>query len=167
MIALALMQANCAQYDDAGGAWLDLTQGFFLPVDEIADLAPVSGLPDPGEGLEGGRRADFIHVRAPPRGGAGVSICRGEISIAPEDRPPARSVARGSETNRRSASSLERLFLRSRPQASGTSTSPGPTRTNSALLRRARLASQIICGGRGSLDARDRPVASEGGIPAR
>jgi DNA phosphorothioation-dependent restriction protein DptH len=68
MIALALMQAHCAQYEDVGGAWLDLTQGFFLPVDEIADLAPVSGLPDPREGLEGGRRADFIHVRAPARG---------------------------------------------------------------------------------------------------
>jgi DNA phosphorothioation-dependent restriction protein DptH len=68
LIALALMQANCAQYENADGAWLDLSQGFFLPVDEIADLAPVSGLPDPGEGLEGGRRADFIHVRAPARG---------------------------------------------------------------------------------------------------
>jgi hypothetical protein len=68
MIALALMQAHCAEYADASGVWLDLTQGFFVPVDEIADLAPVSGLPDPGEGLEGGRRADFIHVRAPARG---------------------------------------------------------------------------------------------------
>jgi DNA phosphorothioation-dependent restriction protein DptH len=68
LIALALLQANCAQYDDADDAWLDLTQGFFLPVDEIADLAPVSGLPNSAEGLEGGRRADFIHVRAAAKG---------------------------------------------------------------------------------------------------
>jgi hypothetical protein len=60
MIALALMQAHCAQFEDEGRAWLDPTQGSFVPVDEIADLAPVSGLPgDPSEGLEGGRRADL------------------------------------------------------------------------------------------------------------
>jgi DNA phosphorothioation-dependent restriction protein DptH len=68
MIALALVQAHCAQYEDAGGAWLDLTQGFFLPVDEIADLEPVCGLPEMGEGLDGGHRADFIHVKAPAKG---------------------------------------------------------------------------------------------------
>src|SRR4029077_10170941 len=47
-IALALMQANCAENGSADGPWLDLSQGFLVPVDEIADAAPVAtvGLDD-------------------------------------------------------------------------------------------------------------------------
>jgi DNA phosphorothioation-dependent restriction protein DptH len=68
LIALALVQAQCAQREEGGDTWLDLNQGFFLPVDEIADLEPVSGLVGMGEGLEGRHRADFIHVSAHARG---------------------------------------------------------------------------------------------------
>lgn len=66
LIALALLQANCAQSGAVDGKWLDLTQGFFVPVDEIADFAPIAR--ELGE--EGGtsRRADFIHVSVPVRG---------------------------------------------------------------------------------------------------
>ena len=39
MIALALMQAHCTQPEDPSGAWLDLQQGFLVPVDEITDVA--------------------------------------------------------------------------------------------------------------------------------
>jgi hypothetical protein len=68
MIALALMQAHCAQPEDPSGAWLDLEQGFFVPVDEIADVAAVSGSFESGDGTESSRRADFVHVRARARG---------------------------------------------------------------------------------------------------
>lgn len=68
MIALALVQANCAQPENPLGAWLDLDQGFLVPVDEIADVAAVAGSPEPADAMEGGRRADFIHVRAATRG---------------------------------------------------------------------------------------------------
>ena len=66
LIALALMQANCAENGSADGPWLDLSQSFLVPVDEIADVAPVAAgdLDD----AEGGRRADFIHVGVQGRG---------------------------------------------------------------------------------------------------
>jgi DNA phosphorothioation-dependent restriction protein DptH len=66
LVALALMQANCAEDGSADGPWLDLSQSFLVPVDEIADAAPVAAgyLDD----AEGGRRADFIHVRVQGRG---------------------------------------------------------------------------------------------------
>ncbi|WP_212742100.1 ATP-binding protein [Sphingomonas sp. 3F27F9] len=65
MISLALMQAHCALAEDSSGPWLDLGRGFFVPVDEILDVAPVTGSEDDGEG---GRRADFIHVQTTGRG---------------------------------------------------------------------------------------------------
>ena len=68
MIALALVQAQCVQRDEHSEAWLDLTQGFFVPVDEIADLEPISGFVGTGNEMEGHHRADFIHVSAPARG---------------------------------------------------------------------------------------------------
>jgi hypothetical protein len=68
MIALALVQAQCANRDEGAETWLDLKQGFLLPVDEIADLEPVSGLIGTGEDLDGHHRADFVHVSAPSRG---------------------------------------------------------------------------------------------------
>lgn len=66
MIALALVQAHCAQAQEGAGPWLDLTHGFFIPIDEIVDVAPVGGASDLE--TEGGRRPDFIHVQASSRG---------------------------------------------------------------------------------------------------
>ena len=68
MIALALMQAYCTQREDPSGAWLDLQQGFLVPVDEITDVAGVGGGPGQADGSDGSRRADFVHVRAGTRG---------------------------------------------------------------------------------------------------
>jgi DNA phosphorothioation-dependent restriction protein DptH len=65
LIALALVQANCAEYGSTDGPWLDLTQGFLVPVDEISDVAPVTGS---AENAESGRRADFVYVRVQGRG---------------------------------------------------------------------------------------------------
>lgn len=66
LIALALVQANCAEVSAGDGPWLDLTQGFLVPVDEIADFAPIADRAADSEGTN--HRADFIHVFAPPKG---------------------------------------------------------------------------------------------------
>jgi hypothetical protein len=77
LIALALVQAHCAQPENPSGAedlpalaWLDLEQGFFVPVDEIANVAAVSGSSaNPvDDGTDGSRRADFVHVRIGHKG---------------------------------------------------------------------------------------------------
>lgn len=62
------MQAYCTQPEDPSGAWLDLQQGFLVPVDEITDVAVVGGGPEEADGSDGSRRADFVHVRAGARG---------------------------------------------------------------------------------------------------
>lgn len=66
LIALALMYAHCAAGGEQKGPWLNVAQGVLIPVDEIADHAPITHMPA-GEG-ETARRADFIHVSAPARG---------------------------------------------------------------------------------------------------
>jgi hypothetical protein len=66
LIALALMYAHCAAGGEQKGPWLNVAQGVLIPVDEIADHAPIVQMPA-GEG-ESARRADFIHVSAPVRG---------------------------------------------------------------------------------------------------
>lgn len=66
LIALALMYAHCAAGGEQKGPWLNVSQGVLIPVDEIADHAPIVQMPT-GEG-ESARRADFIHVSAPARG---------------------------------------------------------------------------------------------------
>lgn len=66
LIALALVQANCAAADRPDGPWLDLSQGFLVPVDEIADFAPIANHAEDEESTN--YRADFIHVAAPPKG---------------------------------------------------------------------------------------------------
>ena len=68
LIALALVQAHCAQEGSADGPWLNLTQGFLVPIDEIIDSSPVSSGAR-RETSDGGRRADFIHVQTDPRRG--------------------------------------------------------------------------------------------------
>ncbi len=65
LVALALAHAHCATGSSAAGPWLDLRGGVLVPVDEIADFAPIATADD---GDEGTRRADFIHVAAPGRG---------------------------------------------------------------------------------------------------
>jgi hypothetical protein len=66
MIALALVQANCAAAAGADGPWVDLAHGFLLPVDEIADFAPIADRAADSEGTN--HRADFIHVAVPAKG---------------------------------------------------------------------------------------------------
>jgi DNA phosphorothioation-dependent restriction protein DptH len=66
LIALALLYAHCVAGGDEGNPWLNVEQGVLIPVDEIADHAPIVQMPI--EEGESARRADFIHVGAPSRG---------------------------------------------------------------------------------------------------
>jgi len=66
LIALALMYAHCVAGAGQQGPWLNVEQGVLIPVDEIADHAPIVQMTET-EG-ESARRADFIHVSAPSRG---------------------------------------------------------------------------------------------------
>ncbi|WP_246647750.1 ATP-binding protein [Rhizobium laguerreae] len=66
LIALALMYAHCVAGGDQKGPWLNVAQGFLIPVDEIADHAPIVQMA--ATDGETARRADFIHVSAPTRG---------------------------------------------------------------------------------------------------
>ncbi|MGJ5043081.1 ATP-binding protein [Bradyrhizobium sp. HKCCYLRH1062] len=66
LIALALVHAHCVSARGRGGTWLNVEQGVLIPVDEIADHAPIV-LMARTDG-ESARRADFIHVSAPARG---------------------------------------------------------------------------------------------------
>lgn len=66
LVALALLQANCAAAEAGDGPWLDLSQGFLVPVDEIADFAPIARQAEGEENTN--HRADFIHVAVPSRG---------------------------------------------------------------------------------------------------
>lgn len=66
LIALALMYAHCVASGEQRGPWLNVEQGVLIPVDEIADHAPIVQMAM--EAGESARRADFIHVSAPSRG---------------------------------------------------------------------------------------------------
>ncbi|MGY3532178.1 ATP-binding protein [Bradyrhizobium sp. USDA 4452] len=66
LIALALMHAHCVAMGGRGSTWLNVEQGVLIPVDEIADHAPIVLMAE-ADG-DSARRADFIHVSAPARG---------------------------------------------------------------------------------------------------
>ncbi|WP_376775587.1 ATP-binding protein [Rhizobium laguerreae] len=66
LIALALMYAHCVAAGEQRGPWLNVEQGVLIPVDEIADHAPIVQIAM--EEGDSARRADFIHVSAPNRG---------------------------------------------------------------------------------------------------
>jgi DNA phosphorothioation-dependent restriction protein DptH len=63
LVALALVHAECSRATNEDPVWPALSEGFFIPVDEIADLEPVKS-EDPTD-----RRADLICVSAAPRRG--------------------------------------------------------------------------------------------------
>ena len=69
-IALALLQASCAAAGAGEGKWLSLKNGFFMPVDDVPDLAPAEknngmSVDQPAPAV----RSDLIYVSLPPRGG--------------------------------------------------------------------------------------------------
>ena len=66
LVALAMSHANCRWPSKRNECWTSLTDGFFIPADDVLDLLPPLG---GGETDESGARADLIHVSAQTRGG--------------------------------------------------------------------------------------------------
>ena len=68
LIALAMAQANCRAARTDDDCWTPLSDGFFIPVDDVLDLLPpLARGPEAVPG--GGARADLIHVSSAPRTG--------------------------------------------------------------------------------------------------
>ena len=65
LIALALSQANCQAADD-DECWVSLTNGFFVPVDDVGDLLPP--IAATASERTSGVRPDLIYVSQAPRG---------------------------------------------------------------------------------------------------
>ena len=72
MVALALTQSHCVVGGEEGAPWFSLTEGFFVPLDDVPELfRPV------GENKEkdaSGQRADLLYVTAARRGGLKFSF---------------------------------------------------------------------------------------------
>jgi len=65
MIAVALAYSHCAKAEETDEVWLPLSEGFFIPLDDVPEL-----FRDPGKGVQGGeQRADLLYVTAQKRGG--------------------------------------------------------------------------------------------------
>ena len=70
LIALALLQASCAAAGVGEATWLSLKTGFFVPVDDVPDLAPTeknigTSVDQPAPAV----RSDLIYMSLPSRGG--------------------------------------------------------------------------------------------------
>lgn len=77
LIALALVHANCAAATADDATWLSLQQGFFVPVDDVLDLAPKEQQPTgaaTGRDAAAAVRSDLIFVSMPPRGGLSLTF---------------------------------------------------------------------------------------------
>jgi hypothetical protein len=79
LIALALVRGQCRKATDEKSCWLDLSRGFFLPLDDVRDLVPVPEWIDDQEEQESvspgatAARADLMYVEIPKT--------RGRISL--------------------------------------------------------------------------------------
>jgi hypothetical protein len=79
LIALALVRGQCRKTTDDNPCWLDLSRGFFVPLDDVRDLVPVPEWIDDQEEHEGvasgatAARADLMFVEIPKT--------RGRISL--------------------------------------------------------------------------------------
>ena len=72
LIALALVHSHCENASEESTNWVSLRKGFFVPVDDIPDLAPKENSPKSNEaGAETAPkvRSDLIYVSLPSRGG--------------------------------------------------------------------------------------------------
>ncbi len=67
LIALALVHANCLQTKCEDPIWFSLSEGFFIPLDDVLELLPTSEK-KAGE-TQSNLRADLVYVTASRRGG--------------------------------------------------------------------------------------------------
>ena len=62
LVALALVHAHCVEAQGEDPIWLTLTDGFFIPLDEITDIVPSAG-----DGTGEAQRADLVYITAGAR----------------------------------------------------------------------------------------------------
>lgn len=76
MIALALTQSHCIDQDSDHSTWPSLSEGFFVPLDDVPDLLKTDPLKkfDDKTGDEAERRADLLYVTAEKRGGLRIAF---------------------------------------------------------------------------------------------
>jgi len=72
MVAIALTYRQCAAAQDSLGPWLSLSEGFFVPLDDVPELFRPVG--DRRVREEGGKRADLLYVSCGRRGGLRFSF---------------------------------------------------------------------------------------------
>ncbi len=76
MIAVALVHRHCAQASEADPIWLALTEGFFIPLDDVPEL-----FREPDKALPGNeQRADLLYISAPKKG-SGLRIAFIEVKF--------------------------------------------------------------------------------------
>ncbi|MBI3463544.1 MAG: hypothetical protein HY000_10875, partial [Planctomycetes bacterium] len=73
LIALAMFYGNCRQSND-DDVWLPLDTAFFVPLDDVPDLAPPTDQPDDEAEPDAAVRADLLHVGLPGRGGLSLTF---------------------------------------------------------------------------------------------
>ncbi len=66
LVALAMLYANSLRPFDNDESWLSVNDGFFVPLDDVADLLP-PGMPSVSVDEFGNLRADLMYVSAPKR----------------------------------------------------------------------------------------------------
>lgn len=77
LIALALVHSHCENAADDSLDWMSLKHGFFVPVDDIPDLAPKEKAIVSSEASADSApkvRSDLIYVSLPPRGGMSLTF---------------------------------------------------------------------------------------------
>jgi DNA phosphorothioation-dependent restriction protein DptH len=165
LIALALMRACCAN-PASSPAWLDLKNGFLIPVDEIADRPPIRSSAPDGADMSG-RRADFIHVQAPGSRGPlqfrFVEV-KHRLHLRTVRQPELLSYVREDE---RASPALARLSFRRFTEADRAGIAHVATCFASEVLRRPRFAPWPRCPGLRSSFARDRRDGYQSGLSTR
>ena len=70
MIAVALVHRHCAQASETDKVWLPLTEGFFIPLDDVPEL-----FREPDKAPAGSeQRADLLYISAPKRSGLRITF---------------------------------------------------------------------------------------------
>lgn len=87
LVGLAAVYANCLRAEPEAGEWLAVRQGFFVPLDDVRDLHPVSRKKErraeQEDVEEAESRADLLFVTAGSRGGTTAELRGSEVPPAP------------------------------------------------------------------------------------
>ena len=70
MIAVALVHRHCAKAVETDKVWLALTEGFFIPLDDVPELFREPAQAEPSKE----QRADLLYISAPKRSGLRIAF---------------------------------------------------------------------------------------------